>query len=57
MERDENWRIQEFSTGMGEAMRHDYDLASNFDQEDFSLYRVNVICYLKRSHINRFEEA
>lgn len=57
MERDENWRIQEFSTGRGEAMRHDYDLASNFDQEDFSLYRVNVICNLKRSHINRFEEA
>ena len=36
----QKWRIQEFSSERGEAMKRDYDLASTFDQEDLSLYRV-----------------
>ena len=36
----QKWRIQEFSSERGEVMKRDYDLASTFDQEDLSLYRV-----------------
>ena len=38
-------------------MKRDYDLASTFDQQDLSLYRVRVICNLKSSYVNQFEEA
>ena len=38
-------------------MRRDYDLASKFDQEDFTVYMINVICKLESSYVHQFEEA